>query len=63
MMDYWVQRIWIYSIPALCVLASIGSIEILNQYKIKMIYRKYKHLKPITKNFFSVNLILFSIIL
>ncbi|MFX1350563.1 MAG: hypothetical protein ACFE92_17970, partial [Promethearchaeota archaeon] len=60
MMDYWFKRIWIYSIPALCILASIGFIELLIKFKNTRIYLKYNFLQPIPKNIISLSLIMFS---
>ncbi|MFX1328202.1 MAG: hypothetical protein ACFE91_08665 [Promethearchaeota archaeon] len=60
MMDYWFNRIWFYSIPALCIFTSIGIFELLNKLKTYRLSQKYKFLYPILKNIMAISIILFS---
>ncbi|MFX1363460.1 MAG: hypothetical protein ACFFCE_10600 [Promethearchaeota archaeon] len=60
MMDYWFNRIWFYSIPALSIFASIAFFELLNKLKNYKFTQKYKFLFPILKNIMAISFILFS---
>ncbi len=60
MMNYWFNRIWFYSIPALCIFASIGLFELLSKFNNFGIFLKHKFLRPIPRNIIALSLISFS---
>jgi hypothetical protein len=59
-MNYWFNRIWFYSIPALSILASIGLFELLSKFRRYKFFLKHKFLLLVPKNIISLSLVLFS---
>lgn len=60
MMDYWFDRIWFYSIPSLCIFASIGLFRLFEKIKQYRILNKIKLPPLLSKNIIVSTLILFS---
>lgn len=57
----WFNEIWIFSIPPLCILASVGIYELVNKMKKYEFFRKNKKLSiPIIKILFTFSLLSFS---
>ena len=59
-MYYWFRRTYYYSIPSLCIFASIGIIEIHKKIRAWEIFEKFKTIKILSKNIFLLSLIIFS---
>ena len=61
LMIYWFDRLWFYSIPPLCILASIGTIELVKRLKYHSIFNRNKYLTLFTKQFGVLSIIFLSI--
>ncbi len=59
-MDYWFNRLWVYSIPSLCIFASIGLFEIFKKLKQYKFLNKFKISPVLSKNIIVLLLIIFS---
>ncbi|MFX0025461.1 MAG: hypothetical protein ACFE8M_03540 [Candidatus Hermodarchaeota archaeon] len=53
-MDYWFERLWIYSIPSLCIFASIGLLELFKKIKVFKIFNKIRISPTISKNIIAL---------
>ncbi|MFX1259217.1 MAG: hypothetical protein ACFFAN_15290 [Promethearchaeota archaeon] len=55
-MDYWFDRLWLYSIPALCIFTSIGLFTLFKKIKEFKIFKKIRVSPTISKNFIGLTL-------
>ncbi|MFX1317305.1 MAG: hypothetical protein ACFE9T_15690, partial [Promethearchaeota archaeon] len=55
-MDYWFDRLWFYSIPSLCIFASIGLFKIFKKVREFKIFNKIRISPTISKNIIALTL-------